>query len=648
MSTEISLSAGIRSNLLALQKTDSLLQRTTQRLSTGKDVNSAVDNPVNFFAARNLSDRSTELSARLDGMGQAVQTVQVADNGIESIRSLLETMRSLIDQARGETDADERRRLGSDFNELIVQVSNIAKDSSYQGINLLQGYQTLTVQFAEKFGQSTLDINGVNVAVAGFVGGDSSDLKATSISGKVAVPSQPAQAASPSRGSIASRASAGSIGSQESVGSQAGLPSQPSLPSVPSQPSIASQGSIGSIPFQPSLASQASQGSIGSRASIAYQATIASQGSVSSNPSVGSVGGRASKGVGETAASVASVPSVASRASQASVASQGSIGSQPSLPSQASTPSRGSVPIIGTNPSIGSQAAQPSVAARPSVASQGSVGSQGSVASRPSRASRGAIASAGTAGTAGSVASAGSVPSQASQFSIGTQAAVAPQVSLASQGSLPSYGSQASVGRASQPSSGSRGSIASQPSRGSVPASPSVASQGTVGSKASVGSIASEPSIAARDFQPSSGSREDSQEYAFTLTINQTDEGELGVFGIKSHGRTNTAAGQHEVDWGSDNYGEVLAGLAASIDQMDEALKAQTSNLATNLSVVTLRENFTSELLAALQEGADKLTLADLNAEGANLLALQTASSLGIQSLSLASQQQQQVLRLLG
>ncbi|MDV7397452.1 flagellin, partial [Arthrospira platensis SPKY1] len=84
------------------------------------------------------------------------------------------------------------------------------------------------------------------------------------------------------------------------------------------------------------------------------------------------------------------------------------------------------------------------------------------------------------------------------------------------------------------------------------------------------------------------------------------------------------------------------------LERFDEALKTQASNLAQNLASITTREDFTNNLVNTLTEGADKLTLADLNEEGANLLALQTASQLATQSLSLASQQSQGVLQLLG
>ena len=161
--TDVSLNSGIRSNLLQLQRSSAAFQTTTERLASGKKVNSAIDNPSNFFAAVNLTDRAEGLSSRLDGIGQAVQTVKAADNGISTIRSFVSAMKGVVNNALGNTDASARAELGRQFNELLVQVGQTAKDSSYQGVNLLKGGDTQTVQFGEKFDASTLDLEGFNV-----------------------------------------------------------------------------------------------------------------------------------------------------------------------------------------------------------------------------------------------------------------------------------------------------------------------------------------------------------------------------------------------------------------------------------------------------------------------------------------------------
>ena len=79
---DITLSAGVRSNLISLQQTADLMARTQSRLSTGKKVNSALDNPINFFTSSALSARAGDLSSLLDSVSNATQTLKAADNGI--------------------------------------------------------------------------------------------------------------------------------------------------------------------------------------------------------------------------------------------------------------------------------------------------------------------------------------------------------------------------------------------------------------------------------------------------------------------------------------------------------------------------------------------------------------------------------------
>src|ERR1041384_6494676 len=87
MASNITLSAGVRANLLSLQKTANLMSTTQTRLATGKKVNTALDNPVNFFTASSLHSRSTDLSALLDSMSNGIKTLEAADNGLTSITS---------------------------------------------------------------------------------------------------------------------------------------------------------------------------------------------------------------------------------------------------------------------------------------------------------------------------------------------------------------------------------------------------------------------------------------------------------------------------------------------------------------------------------------------------------------------------------
>ena len=97
---DISLTASMRSNLLSLQQTQSLMDQTQERLSTGKKVNSAIDNPSSYYTAQSLSNRASDLSSLLDSMGQGVQTIQAANEAIESITSFAQQAKSIANSAR--------------------------------------------------------------------------------------------------------------------------------------------------------------------------------------------------------------------------------------------------------------------------------------------------------------------------------------------------------------------------------------------------------------------------------------------------------------------------------------------------------------------------------------------------------------------
>src|SRR3984893_16631118 len=101
----IVLSASVRQNLLSLQSTADLLATTQNRLSTGKKVNSALDNPTNFFTAQGLDNRASDISNLLDGIGNGVQVLQAANTGITSLQSLVASAKSVATQALQSTVA---------------------------------------------------------------------------------------------------------------------------------------------------------------------------------------------------------------------------------------------------------------------------------------------------------------------------------------------------------------------------------------------------------------------------------------------------------------------------------------------------------------------------------------------------------------
>jgi flagellin-like hook-associated protein FlgL len=158
--SDIVLSAGVRSNLLQLQQTSDLITQTQTRLATGKRVNSALDNAINFFTAQGLDNRANDLNGLLDSMSNAINTIQAANNGITAITKLVQSAQALTSQANQTTDTTVRATLSSQFDALITQIGQLAGDSGFNGVNLLGG-DTLTVTLDET-GNSTTSVTGVD------------------------------------------------------------------------------------------------------------------------------------------------------------------------------------------------------------------------------------------------------------------------------------------------------------------------------------------------------------------------------------------------------------------------------------------------------------------------------------------------------
>ena len=157
--SNIVLSAGVRSNLLQLQQTSDLITSTQTKLATGKRVNSALDNPNNYFTAQGLDNRASDLSNLLDSMSTAINTIQAANNGISAITKLVQSAQSLASQAQQTSDTTVRASLATQFDSIRTQIDKLAGDSGFNGINLLNG-DNLTVTMNET-ATSTVTVTGV-------------------------------------------------------------------------------------------------------------------------------------------------------------------------------------------------------------------------------------------------------------------------------------------------------------------------------------------------------------------------------------------------------------------------------------------------------------------------------------------------------
>jgi flagellin-like hook-associated protein FlgL len=136
----IQLTEGMRANLFSLQQTTNLMDLTQKRMSTGKKVNTALDDPVNFFKSKDHYDRATDLAAKKDGMSEAIKTIEAANTGIEGIYDLLAQMKSLAQAAKTSTNTTD---LANQFD-------------------VIRSHET---------GSNTLSVGGFSAATAGSIAG---------------------------------------------------------------------------------------------------------------------------------------------------------------------------------------------------------------------------------------------------------------------------------------------------------------------------------------------------------------------------------------------------------------------------------------------------------------------------------------------
>jgi flagellin len=165
--SDIVLSASVRQNLLSLQSTAELLATTQNRLSTGKKVNTALDNPTNYFTAAGLDNRANDISNLLDSIGNGVQVLQAANTGITSLQKLVDTAKSIANQvlqapAGYSTKANVTTLAPTGAAPLATP--GVATDLTNAGTNSLEG-QALTF----KTSTGTLSLTISNVAGAGKV-----------------------------------------------------------------------------------------------------------------------------------------------------------------------------------------------------------------------------------------------------------------------------------------------------------------------------------------------------------------------------------------------------------------------------------------------------------------------------------------------
>lgn len=164
---EVTLSSSVRANLLSLQRTTGLINRTQDRLSTGLAVASPIDDAIKFFQAKSLSDRAGDLSDRKDAIDQGISALQTVVEATEALENLTNQIKGTIDSSRSGTK-EQRAEFATQINELVNQIQKLVDDTTFQGLNLLNSTSaSLQVRFSEKI-DSKLEVDGVNFNASEF------------------------------------------------------------------------------------------------------------------------------------------------------------------------------------------------------------------------------------------------------------------------------------------------------------------------------------------------------------------------------------------------------------------------------------------------------------------------------------------------
>src|SRR5579863_1116037 len=154
--SDITLTSGVRQNLLSLQQTAADLTTTQEALSTGKAVNSAADNPSAYFTSQNLTNTANSLSALLDSIGQGQQTINAATNGLQGITSLLQQALSTVQQAQ-----QAAQTAGSTTGTVAVTTATVATAGT---LNIVVGASTYAIAVSVSETASAIEaaINGTS------------------------------------------------------------------------------------------------------------------------------------------------------------------------------------------------------------------------------------------------------------------------------------------------------------------------------------------------------------------------------------------------------------------------------------------------------------------------------------------------------
>jgi flagellin len=652
--SDIVLSASVRQNLLSLQSTADLLATTQTRLATGKKVNTALDNPTNFFTAAGLDARASDINNLLDGIGNGVQVLQAANTGITSLQKLIDTAKSIANQAL-------QTQVG--YTKSVVTT---APSAGANGANIL-GTSTPATAGTLNAGAFT----PVNVSGAGSAGSPATaattftgtgfaalDLTTGSVSFTLNVDGTPQAITLDAAAVTAYTGGGGTL-----VGTASALTAQDVANIVNDQyGSAAMTVSGGQLQVASATTGATSQVTISGFTSTAAGGSTGLANTTSTGtalvPAVAAdslaftvaVDGGAPAPVTISAATVATYNTANGTTLNAASLSAANIASIINYQVGSTVASVTGGNLVFTS---GTTGAASSVATSAVTATGAATNTTGIAVNSGA----GAASSGGLNGTTLTITSTGGGTPTNITFGTGVG-----QVSTINQlnAALLANNLQASIA--------TNGSITITTANDA--ASSTIGTLG--GTSTNPGGVFAGLSIAAPILDPNSQAtranlvsqynniinqiKTTSQDASFNgvnllngdqlkLIFNETGKSTLNITGINLD---PAGLGLGALTSGTDFVDNVATNkVLDSLNYASSFLRSQASTLGSNLSIVQIRQDFSKNLINVLQTGSTNLTIADTNEEAANSQALSTRQSIAVSALALANQSQQSVLQLL-
>ena len=630
---DITLSKAVRSNLLSLQNTASMMASTQERLATGNKVNSALDNPTNFFTASSLNSRAGDINQLLDGMANGIQTIKAADNGLSAITKTLESMQSTLRQAR--------------------------QDKSFQT-------QSLTTLAAD----ATVTGDEAMVFSGGSISGSDLTLNLTEMAG-----------ATPARNAVATGTAA--LGSINTSATGAGTKAAHTTGAF----TAAIDVSTTALAFDVSTDGGAAQSvSIDGAAVTAYNSTngttltatalsaadvalLANAQLTSATVTVDNSGSDPALVFTSTAAN-SGTASTLSIANTAGASTSGIANTTAAATGDAPTATALTFDINGEEVELAAGATYTAEQIRDAINTQ--VGTTANVTASLNAQGRLVITSNDTAAAADSVTIDNFSAGGAAQLGFAAGASATASGADANDGTARAKSVDTLVSEINSSTSEFKGIIRASNDNGKLRiqnlsttdlAMTGVGSNGVIDGTSTAenvidgNAVRSDLATQFRDLRDQLDKLADDASFNginllrgdnLQITFNENGTSELNIRSKDEQGISSTvlklATDLKASDLDSDASIDKLIG---DVKTAINTVRSQSSAFGSSLSVVQNRQDFSKNMINTLQTGASNLTLADMNEEAANLLALQTRQSLSSSALSMASQADQSVLQLL-